>query len=79
MARIVLLSLAGAIIFAGFGAPFFLSGSVGVFTGGVMVVGGSIAMLLVARKSRKYLDNDTEWNRVMKADGDSLLEGDEEQ
>ena len=79
MLRIVLLSLAGAVVFAGFAAPFLLPGASGIVAGGTLIITGAALLLGVARKTRQSLDADNAWNRTMKADGESLIEREEEQ
>ena len=79
MMRVVLLSLAGAIVFAGFAAPFFVAGTSGIYTGGALIIFGAVALAVVARKTRKSLDADNAWNRTMKADGETLVQRDKEQ
>lgn len=79
MLRVLLLSLSGAIVFTGFAAPFFLVGASGIYTGGTLIVIGAALLVVVARKTRKSLDAENAWNRTMKADGESLIEREEEQ
>ena len=77
--RVVLLSLTGVIVFAGFAAPFLLVGASGIYAGGTLIVIGAALLVVVARKTRQSLDADNAWNRTMKADGESLIEREEEQ
>ena len=79
MSRIVLLSLAGTIVFAGFSAPFFVAGTAGIYAGGALIIFGGLLLAVVARKTRIWLDEDNAWNRTMKADGETLIQREEEQ
>ena len=77
MLRLILLSAACAVVFAGFAAPFFIPGTVGLLTGLAILLVGSLAVWIIESRTRKLLRVDNAFNRLMKADGDSLIHRDE--
>lgn len=76
MLRIVLLSLAGAIILVGFGLPFIILGRTGLALGFVVIAIGSVFFWAIETRTNNFLDEDSGWNRLMKADGENILERD---
>lgn len=76
MLRIVLLSFAGAVVFVGFGLPFAVPGRTGLAVGFAVVAIGSVFLWAVETRTNKFLDKNTSWNRLMKTDGENLLERD---
>lgn len=72
--RLALMVVATAPIFAGFGLPFFVPGWPGFAFGGALVVGGAALFWVVLRRTQAWLDADTAANRLLKADGESLLD-----
>lgn len=74
MIRIVLLSLAGFVVFAGCGMLFFVAGRIGIVAGLVTIFAGAVAIWVVEARTNRHLEADSGWNRVMKAEGEDLVE-----
>ena len=77
MLRISLLSVAGAVIFAGLAAFFYVPGTFGILLGIALPVLGVVLLWVIERRTRQYLDVESRWNQVMKADGEDLIERDD--
>lgn len=73
MVRVLLLSLAGSISFAGFALIFLLPDTTGLIAGSAIVIFGAVTVWLVEQHTRKSLDADTTFNRLMKADGEDFV------
>lgn len=73
MMRILLLSAAAAIIFAGFGAIIVNPGTLGVLVGICLIVVGCVATWIIEKKTASALREDSTWNRIMKTEGDNLV------
>lgn len=79
MKRLLALSAAGSVVFIGFGLPFLLPpGRQGLIAGVLVVIIGSALLALAESRTKHALDDDTTWNRLMKADGEDLIERDEQ-
>lgn len=77
MIRLALLSVAGAVIFAGLAAFFYVPGSTGILLGIVLPILGVVLLWFIEHRTRRHLDVNSRWNQVMKADGDDLVERDD--
>ena len=73
MVRIILLALAGSVIFAGIGTIFIIPGSVGLVVGFAVAIFGAVLLWAVEARTRRSLQSDTAFNRLMKVEGDDLL------
>ena len=56
MLRLVLLSVAGALVFVGFGSPFVIPGQIGLLVGFVLVAVGVSSFWVIESKTRKSLE-----------------------
>lgn len=74
MARLISLTLAGTLIFAGFGIPFHSPDWRGLVLGAGTIVCGALLLLYVDKRTKNKLEANTAWNRVMKADGKNLVD-----
>lgn len=70
----VLLALAGALVFAGFAVPFAIESPGGWMLGVVLVAIGAAVLWSVEKRTAHLLEKESVWNRTMKADGRSLIE-----
>ncbi len=71
--RLLLMMLAVVPIFAGFGMPFFVPGWPGFALAFGLIIGGTWLLWIVHRRARRWLDADTAFNRMLKADGEFML------
>ena len=74
MIRLLLLSVAGAIVAVGFCVPFARPDIVGIIVAIALVLTGALLFWWIEAATKRSLDEDSGWNRFLKADGDTLLE-----
>ena len=74
MYRIVFLSLAAAVVFLGFAMPFAIPGMVGWIACALFILLGAFLIWAFEKKTRLSLDNDSRFNKVMKADCENIIE-----
>ena len=74
MIRLLLLSICGVIIFAGFGLPFVIEGATGLLMGGLVILVGSTLSWFIEIRTKKSLEEDSPINNMLKADGENLVE-----
>lgn len=74
MGRLLSLTAAGIVIFAGFGIPVLVPGIRGVALGLGVAAIGALLFWFTEKRTRDALDADSGWNRMLKADGDDLVE-----
>lgn len=74
MLRVLLLALFGAVIFFGMAMPIMWPGWAGKLASVVTIVGGGAVVYWIEGVTRKSLDEDSAWNRVMTAENDGVEE-----
>jgi len=72
--RILMLALAAVPIFIGFALPFAYAGLTGLALGAALILCGASLLWWVEHRTRKTLDDDSRLNRILKADGDNILD-----
>ncbi len=73
MVRVLLLSLAGSVVFAGFALIFLLPDTTGLIAGSGLVFFGAVTVWLVEHRTSKSLESDTAFNRWIKAGGEDFV------
>lgn len=71
--RLGLMVLAIVPVFIGFGMPFFVPGWHGFALAFGLIFGGTWLLWIVHRRSRRWLDADTAFNRLLKTDGEFIV------
>lgn len=74
MKRFILLTLSAATIFVGFGLPFIVDGRLGLVAGGLVVLFGAGVFWLFEMRTKASLEQDSAFNRLLKSDGENLIE-----
>jgi len=74
MNRLLLLTISALLIFIGFCIPFMIEGIYGVIMAIVMIIFGSASLWVFEVKTRKSLEKETTFNKILKADGDNFIE-----
>ena len=74
MTRLLALAACGSIIFSGFFLAVVLDGKRGVVTGAAVVIIGAALFWILEKRSRHSLESESSLNRVLKADGENLVE-----
>ena len=74
MIRLLILAACGSIVFVGFMIPYVLDGKRGVVIGAAVVIIGAALFWILEKRSRHSLESESELNRVLKADGENLVE-----
>ncbi|MGH1538818.1 MAG: hypothetical protein ACRBHB_00215 [Arenicella sp.] len=74
MIRLLLLTIPALSIFVGFAMPFFVEGISGFVIAVILIVFGSLVFWLCEIRTKHSLDEETEFNKFLKSDGDDLIE-----
>lgn len=74
MLRLILLSMASAVVFLGFAIPFVVLGAPGWLVGGSAIGVGAALVWVAERATQKSLQADSAFNRLLKTDGENLVE-----